>query len=58
MAFKTDDLVKIKYTTLSGVIVKGAAVGDDSLIQYRVQYDDNDGVPQERFFYEAELELA
>lgn len=58
MALKLNDQVKIKFTTLVGE-VKGASVDQTTLaMQYLVDYVDNEGQPQQRYFTEAEVELA
>ena len=57
-AFKVDDNVSIKHTLLTGV-VKGAALDNTTLtIQYLVEYNDNDGEPQARYFSEEQLQAA
>lgn len=49
--------VIIKYTTLSGTTT-GAAVNEGGAYLVKVEYLDNDGVQQERYFEEAELEVV
>ena len=58
MAFKKDDAVKIKHTLLEGTITGAAVDGTTFEMQYLVNYNDNDGQPQERYFVEAQLEAA
>ena len=54
--YKKDDNVKIKYTLLNGV-VSGAAIDDVSFeVKYLVDFVDNDGVAQSRYFAESQLE--
>lgn len=56
--YKKDDAVKIKFTTLSGVI-SGALIDNTTFeVQYMVTYNDNHGEPQERAFYADQLEAA
>jgi hypothetical protein len=58
MALKIDDAVTIKHTLLSGVVT-GATLDEIALvITYKVKYDDNDGVEQERYFSEDQLVVA
>lgn len=58
MSFKMDDVVKIKFTLLTGV-VKGAKVDEVTLdMVYLVEYNDNTGEPQARYFKVDELEAA
>ena len=57
-AFTVENQVKIKYSTLQGV-VKGAALDNTTLeIQYLVDYLDNFGEQQQRYFKESDLELV
>lgn len=57
-AYKVDDQVKIKFTTLQGV-VRGAALDNTTLeIQYLVSFNDNQGEAQERYFAVDALELV
>jgi hypothetical protein len=49
--------VMIKYTTLSGTTT-GAAVNENGAYLVRVEYLDNEGVQQERYFEEVELEVV
>ena len=58
MAFKTGDLVKVKYTTITNGVVEGATVDSESNLLLRVSYTDQVGTLQERFFKEDELEAA
>lgn len=56
--FQVEDQVKIKNTLLGGV-VKGAALDQTTLeIQYLVEYVDNDGEEQSRYFDNAVLEAV
>jgi uncharacterized protein YodC (DUF2158 family) len=55
MAFKTGDSVTIKGTSMTGTIVVGAVVDNDSTLLFRVQYTDQSNQAQERFFKEDEL---
>lgn len=56
MAYKVDDNVKLKFSTLQGV-VKGASLDNTTLeIQYLVEYNDTEGEAQTRYFKDAELE--
>lgn len=56
MALKLEDAVSIKHTVLSGV-VKGAAVDNVTLdMQYLVEYLDNEGEQQSRYFTLAQIE--
>ena len=58
MSFKIDDAVKIKFSLLSG-FVKGAAIDQTTLeVQYLVEYADNNGETQERYFLASSLEAA
>lgn len=58
MNFTLNDAVSIKFTTLSGV-VKGAAVDQTTLeMQYLVEYTDNAGEVQQRYFNTSALEAA
>lgn len=58
MSFKINDLVKIKFTLLTGT-VKGAQVDQTTLqLLYLVDYLDNAGEAQSRYFNIDELELA
>jgi hypothetical protein len=53
--FTVDSQVKVKRSTIEGV-VKGAALDNTTLeIQYLVEYVDYDGVPQSRYFKESDL---
>jgi hypothetical protein len=58
MTFKKDDAVKIKYTLLTGVIAGAAVDGTTFEMQYLVQYNDNEGAPQERYFLIEQLEAV
>jgi hypothetical protein len=58
MAFKKDDQVKIKNTTLTGVVTGAAVDGTTFEMQYLVQYTDFNGVPQERYFLISEVEAV
>ena len=55
MAFKTGDNVTIKGTSMSGTIVIGAVVDDESTLLFKVQYTDQSNQAQERFFKDNEL---
>jgi uncharacterized protein YodC (DUF2158 family) len=55
MAFKTGDSVTIKGTSMTGTIVVGAVVDDESTLLFRVKYTDQSNQAQERFFKEDEL---
>jgi uncharacterized protein YodC (DUF2158 family) len=55
MAFKTGDSVTIKDTSMTGTIVAGAVVDDESTLLFKVQYTDQSSQAQERFFKENEL---
>lgn len=58
MSFQIDDQVTIKCSPLNGV-VKGASIDQTTLeVQYLVAYTDNDGEPQERYFYPSVLEAT
>lgn len=58
MSFKLEDQVKIKFTPMSGA-VKGASVDQTTLeLQYLVEYTDNAGEPQSRYFKASELEAV
>lgn len=58
MALKIEDQVKIKHSPLTGV-VKGAAIDQTTLeVQYLVEYTDNEGEPQQRYFNTSDVELA
>lgn len=56
MSISVGTLVTIKNTTLTGTST-GACVDDDGNYQVRVAYTDHDGVSQERFFFEHQLEV-
>ncbi len=58
MSFQLNDPVTIKFTTLAGT-VKGAAM-DFATLQplYLVEYTDQDGVEQQRYFKADELVAA
>lgn len=58
MTFKKDDTVKIKYTLMTGVIAGAAVDGTTFEMQYLVQYNDNEGAPQERYFHIEQLEAV
>jgi len=58
MSFKKDDQVKIKNTTLTGVVSGAAVDGTTFEMQYLVQYTDFNGVPQERYFLISEVEAV
>lgn len=55
MAFKTGDSVTIGGTSMTGTIVSGAVVDDESTLLFKVQYTDQSNQAQERFFKENEL---
>jgi hypothetical protein len=55
MAFKTGDSVTISGTSMTGTIVAGAVVDDESTLLFKVQYTDQSNQAQERFFKENEL---
>ena len=55
MAFKTGNSVTIKGTSMTGTIVAGAVVDDESTLLFKVQYIDQFNQAQERFFKEDEL---
>jgi hypothetical protein len=55
MALKTGDSVIIQGTSMTGTIVVGAVVDNDSTLLFRVQYTDQSNQAQERFFKEDEL---
>ena len=55
MAFKTGDSVTISGTSMTGAIVAGAVVDDESTLLFKVQYTDQSNQAQERFFKENEL---
>ena len=58
MALKISDQVKVKFSNLAGE-VKGAAIDQTTLaVQYLVEYVDNSGEPQSRYFTEDLLELV
>lgn len=58
MSFKMNDAVKIKFTPLAGT-VKGAQVDQTTLDTiYLVEYADNMGESQARYFKIDELEAA
>lgn len=58
MAFKVEDQVKVKFSTLEGV-VKGAALDNTTLeVQYLVEYTDTAGEQQSRYFKEGEIEAS
>lgn len=57
MSIAVGTAVTIKFTTLSGTTT-GAAVNENGAYLVRVEYLDNDGESQERYFEEAELETV
>lgn len=57
MAFKTGDQVRVKFSTLEGE-VSGAAVDDQANFLLKVIYTDKEGVVQERFFVQEDLEAV
>jgi hypothetical protein len=58
MSFKKDDAVKIKYTTLTGVVT-GASIDQTTFeVLYYVTYTDNFSVSQERAFLPSEIEAV
>lgn len=58
MALQLNDNVTIKHTTLSGEVM-GASVDQTTLaVQYLVFFVDADGVNQQRYFTEYQLQLA
>jgi hypothetical protein len=54
MTIPVSTAVTINHTTLSGVTT-GAVIDDNGNYLVKVQYIDNDGVQQERFFTEDEV---
>ena len=55
--FKKGDLVTIKFTSLAGTITD-AAIGDNANIVYLVEYEDNQGETQTRYFEVDQLVAA
>lgn len=55
--FKKGDLVSIKHTLLSGEVLD-AAIGDQANVVYLVEYADNDGDTQQRYFEVDQLVAA
>jgi hypothetical protein len=54
--FKKEDKVKIKYTTLEGV-VEGAEIDQETFeVMYFVRYTDHFGLEQTRYCDESQLE--
>lgn len=59
MAFQTGDSVKVKYTaTLEGTIIEGATVDNQSNLLLKVEYVDQNGETQVRYFKAEELEAV
>lgn len=54
--FKKGDAVGIVHTTLTGDVMGLVLVDDD--LQYVVEYNDNDGVTQQRPFAESQITLT
>lgn len=57
MSIAVGTAVNIKFSTLSGTTT-GAAVNENGIYLVRVEYLDNQGDPQERYFEETELEVV
>lgn len=55
--FKKGDLVNIKFTNLAGT-VSDAAIGDQANVVYLVEFEDNDGETQQRYFEVDQLVAA
>lgn len=55
MALQINSNVDIKYTLLNGV-VKGATIDNETLeVQYLIEFTDNFGELQHRYFLESQL---
>ena len=57
MSFKTGNNVKVKNSTITGV-VKGAAVDAEANFKFLVEYTDFNGVEQKRYFKLEQLEAV
>lgn len=57
MSFAIGDSVKVKSTVLRGEVISGAMDAELNVL-YLVEYVDDDGVTQERYFRVAEIEAA
>lgn len=54
--FKKDDAVQIRHSQLNGLVV-GFGTNDEGFV-YLVEYADNDGVEQSRFFSPDQIVAA
>lgn len=54
--FKRDDQVRLIQPVIQGKVVERVIV--DDVDNYRVQWTDADGLPQERLFTEGQLEAV
>lgn len=54
--FKRDDQVRLIQPVIQGTVVERVIV--DDVDNYRVQWADADGLPQERLFTEDQLEAV
>jgi hypothetical protein len=57
MSFAIGDNVKVKCTVLQGAIINGAMDAELNVL-YLVEYVDDGGVTQQRYFKVAEIEAA
>lgn len=55
-AFKRDDVVRLVQPVIQGVVAERVIV--DDVDNYRVQWTDEKGEPQERLFAEHQLEAV
>lgn len=57
MAFKKDDVVKLKTVVPQGPVMK-MRMDDDGVVEYLVEWTDADGQTQQRWFTEDQLVKA
>lgn len=56
MAYKPNDEVRIKHSTMVGVVLDAELDKTTLEIQYKVAYTDIEGLPAERYFKPEQLE--
>lgn len=57
MAFKKDDVVKLKTVVPQGPVMK-MRMDDDGVVEYLVEWTDDDGQTHQRWFTEDQLVKA
>ena len=57
MSFAIGDNVRVRSSVLKGVIINGVMDAELKVL-YLVEYADDDGVTQQRYFQVAEIEAA